>query len=305
MIKSAKLVRLAVLGTALSSFLVVGAAAASFGVGTTTDALRVRESAGTDATTLATAPAGASLIVLEDVVDGWYKVDYEGVQGFMSAEFLTVETTADAKIGYGKVNTEGSTLNVRAGAGTEFEQVAVLNNGDVVDIVGVENGWYKITVSETTGFVSSDFMITVKEAATSRSEADGAVSTSNLGSQIAAYAQNFLGVRYVMGGNGPNSFDCSGFTKYVYNHFGYTLNRTASDQYSYNGTKVASMYDLQPGDLVFFTNTFRSSKYITHTGLYIGNGQFIHASTRNYNVRIDNLFTGYYAGKYAGGRHVI
>ena len=306
MIKSAKLLRVAVLGTVLSSLFVLGAAAASIGVGTTTDSLRVRESVGTDATTLATAAKGESVIVLEDAGDGWYKVDYKSIQGYMSGEFLTVETVGEAKIGFGKVQTEGPTLNVRSGAGTDFEKVATLNNGDVVDIIGVDNDWYKVAVSEeVSGYVSSEFMITVKDAASARGTGEAAAASSDLGSQIAAYAQNFLGVKYAMGGNGPNSFDCSGFTKYVYAHFGYTLNRTASDQYNYNGTKVSSMYDLQPGDLVFFTNTYSSSKYITHTGLYIGNGQFVHASTNRYKVQVDDLFTGYYSRKYVGGRHII
>lgn len=304
MIKSAKLLRVAVLGTVLSSLFVVGAAAASVGVGTTTDALKVRESADTSATTLATAPKGENVIVLEDAVNGWYKVDYQGVQGYMSCEYLTVQTTADAKIGYGKVNAEGSTLNMRDGASIDAAKVATLPADAVVDIIGVDNGWYKVSYQDKTGYVSSDFMIAVKDAAGSRGDGTVAASTSDLGSQLVEYSKNFLGAKYVYGGNGPNSFDCSGFTKYIYTHLGYTLNRSASDQFS-NGTKVASSSDLQPGDLVFFTGTFSSSKYITHVGMYIGNGQFIHASTNDYKVRIDNLFTGYYSGKYVGGRHII
>lgn len=303
MIKSAKVLRVAVLGTVLSSLFVVGAAAASVGVGTTTDALKVRESADTSATTLATAPKGDNVIVLEDVVNGWYKVDYQGVQGYMSADYLTVQTTADAKIGYGKVSAEGSTLNMREAASTDAVKVATLPADAVVDIIGVDNGWYKVSYGDKTGYVSSDYMIAVKDAAGSRGADTATASSSDLGGQIAAFGQTLLGKKYVYGGNGPNSFDCSGFTSYVYAHFGYTLNRSASDQYNYNGTKVTG--DLQPGDLVFFTGTFSSSKYITHTGMYIGNGQFIHASTREYKVRIDNLFTGYYAGKYVGARRVI
>ncbi len=303
MIKSAKLLRVAVLGVALSSVFVLGAAAASYGAGTVTaDALRLRESAGTEATVLATAVKDENVIVLEDAGNGWYKVDYKTVVGYMSGEFLNIQTQADVKIGYGMVKTEGSTLNMRSGAGTNFEKVAVLNNGTVVDIVGVDNGWYKVSHNGTTGFVSSDYMITVKDSGSSRGDDTVAASDSSLGQQIVDYANNFMGVKYVWGGNGPNSFDCSGFTKYVYAHFGYTLNRTATDQLS-NGTRVSSSSDLQPGDLIFFNNG-RTSKPVSHVGIYIGGGQFIHASTNSYKVQIDDL-SGYYGRTYVGGRHVI
>ena len=166
--------------------------------------------------------------------------------------------------------------------------------------MGINYGWYKIQNGGMTGYVSSDYMVTVKDSVGSRSTAEAA-SSSAIGDQIVAYAKQFLGVPYVYGGNGPNCFDCSGFTKYVYAHFGVTLNRTATDQLA-NGTSV-SKSQLQPGDLVFFrANT---TKPVSHVGIYIGNGQFIHASTNTYSVQIDRLDTGYYAGVYVYGRHIL
>lgn len=303
MILSAKALRVAVLGTVLSSLFIVGAAASSVGVGTTTDKLRLRESANTDSTTLATADKGESVIVLEDAGNGWYKVDYKTVVGYMSGEFLSVQAQADVTIGYGMVQTDGAALNVRSGAGTDFEKVATLNNGAVVDIVGVNSSWYKVSFNGVAGYVSSDYMVTVKDSVGSRGDGTVAATVSSLGQQIVDYAKNFLGVRYVWGGNGPNSFDCSGFTKYVYAHFGYTLNRTATDQLS-NGTRVSSSSELQPGDLVFFNSGY-TSKPVSHVGIYIGGGQFIHASTNAYQVQVDNLFSGYYSRVYVGGRHII
>lgn len=303
MISSAKLLRVAVLGTALSSLFLVGAAAASLGVGTTTAPLRLRESAGTEATTIATAPQGESVIVLEDAGNGWYKVDYKTVQGYMSSEFLTVQTQADVKIGYGMVQTDGALLNVRGGAGTDFDRVGVLANGAIVDIVGVDAGWYKVSGGGVTGYVSSDYIITVKDSAGSRGDGTVAAPAASLGQQLVSYAKNFMGVKYVYGANGPNSFDCSGFTRYVYSHFGYTLNRTAADQMS-NGTRVSGSGELQPGDLVFFNNG-RTSRAASHVGIYIGDGQFIHASTNSYQVQIDSLYSSYYSRVYVGGRRVL
>lgn len=302
MIHAAKLIRAAVLGAALTAITVAGASAASLGVGTvTTGPLRLRAGAETGSAVLATAPAGDSVIVLADAGSGWYKVDYKSVEGYMSGEYLDVKTAADVKIGYGMVKTDGAALNMRSGAGTGFDKVASLNNGAVVDIVGIENGWYKVTYNGATGYVSSDYMITVKDSAGSRGDETVVTSTASLGQQLADYSKNFLGCRYVWGGNGPTSFDCSGFTKYVYKQFGYTLNRTATDQLS-NGVSV-SKGELQPGDLVFFrANT---SKPVSHVGIYIGGGQFIHASTNSYAVQIDNLSSGYYSRVYVYGRRVI
>ena len=299
-----KFVRTALLTVALSALCVVGASAASVGVGTVeADALRLRESAGTDATILATAAKGDTVVVLEDAGSGWYKVDYNSVEGYMSGEYLTISTKADVTIGYGLVDTDGATLNVRSTPSTSGAKVASLNSGAVVNIVGIDNGWYKITTSGgVTGYVSSDYMVTCKDSAGSRGDDTATTSSSSsLGQQIVDYAKQYLGTPYVYGGNGPNSFDCSGYTSYVYRHFGYTLNRTASGQLS-NGTSV-SKSELQSGDLVFFK--YNTSKAASHVGIYIGDGQFIHASTNTYTVKIDNLTSGHYANVYVGARRLF
>ncbi|MBM6937294.1 C40 family peptidase [Pseudoflavonifractor phocaeensis] len=301
MIQPVKVLRTVFLTAVVSAACIVSAAAASVGVGTVTaDALRLRENASTESTILATAAKGDSVIILADAGNNWYKVDYRSVQGYMSGEYLTVATTADAAIGYGKVSAGGSSLNLRSGAGTSYSIVSSLPDGTIVEIVGIDNGWYKVQYSGKTGYVSSDYMVTVKDSVGSRSTAEAAASSA-IGDQIVAYAKQFLGTPYVYGGNGPNSFDCSGFTKYVYSHFGVTLNRTATDQLA-NGTAV-SKSELQPGDLVFFrANT---TKPVSHVGIYIGNGQFIHASTNTYSVQIDTLSSGYYSRVYVYGRHIL
>ena len=304
MISPAKFLRVTLAAAAISSLCVVGASAASLGVGTVTaDALRLRDSASTSGTILATAPKGETVIVLENAGNNWYKVDYDSVQGYMSGDYLSIATQANVSIGYGQVKTGGSTLNVRSGPGTGYGRVTSLADGTVVQITGINNGWYKITYNGTSGYVSSDYMISVKSAtAASRGSATTTAATSSMGQQVVAYAKQFLGTPYVYGGNGPSSFDCSGFTKYVYAHFGYTLNRTATDQLA-NGTAV-SKSQLQPGDLVFFNNGY-TSKPVSHVGIYIGNGQFIHASTNQYEVQIDNLNSGYYSRTYVYGRHIL
>ncbi|MBM6664224.1 SH3 domain-containing C40 family peptidase [Flavonifractor plautii] len=305
MITPAKLLRTTLLTVAVSAVCMIGASAAS-GVGTVnTDALRLRNEANTTSTILATASEGDTVVILEDAGNGWYKVDYNTVEGYMSGEYLTVSAQADVTIGYGLVQAGGSTLNVRSGPGTTYSKVTTLSDGAVVSIVGIDNGWYKIkTSSGATGYVSSEYMVTCKDSSGSRGDGTTAVavaSNSSMGQQVVDYAKQFLGVPYVYGGNGPSSFDCSGFTSYIYRHFGYTLNRTASTQLS-NGVAV-SKSELQPGDLVFFR--YNTSYPASHVGIYIGNGQFIHASTNKYQVQIDQLLTGHYANVYIAGRRIL
>ena len=105
-----------------------------------------------------------------------------------------------------------------------------------------------------------------------------------------------IGCRYRMGAVGPNVFDCSSFTRWVYRQNGKSLPRTASAQYS--STTRVSKAGLSAGDLVFFAGTYKSG--ISHVGIYIGNGQFVHAANSSTGVTVSSLNSGYYASHYAG-----
>ena len=294
-----KLFRSAALGALLTLLCVVSTSAENLGVGTVTaDALRLRGEAEAESSILATASKDEVVVVLEEVDEIWYKVDYNTIEGYMLQEFLELATVANTDLGYGRVMTNGATLNLRSGPSTEEEQIATLHSGDVVSLLGMENGWFKIGWKELEGYASSDYITPCLDEEGSRGDRDIVTPVTE---QSVEYAKQFLGVPYVWGGNGPKSFDCSGFTKYVYAHFGYGLNRTASAQMS-NGVKV-SLEELQPGDLVFFNNG-RVRTSASHVGMYIGDGQFIHASTNHYNVEISNL-SGYYLNIYIGARRIV
>ncbi len=129
---------------------------------------------------------------------------------------------------------------------------------------------------------------------------DGAGTAS--GQEIVDYAMQFLGIPYVYGGTSPSGFDCSGLVYYCYRHFGYKVNRTATAQ-SYNGVYVSST-ELQAGDLVFFTPSSGGSN-IGHIGIYIGNGNFIHAPHTGDVVKISSLSQTYYKNHYWGARRVV
>ncbi|WP_251658220.1 C40 family peptidase [Sporosarcina aquimarina] len=120
------------------------------------------------------------------------------------------------------------------------------------------------------------------------------------GDSIVAYAKKFEGTPYLFGGSTPAAFDCSGYILYVFKFFGISLPRTSETQFNV-GTSVARD-NLQAGDLIFFENTYKPG--ISHTGIYIGNGNFISAESSG--VKISNLDTNPYWGpKYAGAKRVV
>jgi hypothetical protein len=116
-------------------------------------------------------------------------------------------------------------------------------------------------------------------------------------------AMNVLGVRYKLGGNtAETGFDCSGFTRYVFeNSLGRVLPHRADEQANAPGLAKVEHKDLKPGDLVFF-NTMRRT--FSHVGIYLGNGKFIHSPRTGESVRIEDINISYWARHFTGARRV-
>jgi cell wall-associated NlpC family hydrolase len=120
-------------------------------------------------------------------------------------------------------------------------------------------------------------------------------------SDLVLHAMNFIGVRYVRGGNTEEQgFDCSGFTRFVFERsVGMVLPRRAAEQAQLPGLLHIAQDDLKPGDLVFF-NTMRHA--FSHVGIYIGDGKFIHSPRTGESVRVEDMRIAYWAQRFNGAR---
>ncbi|MDY3002350.1 MAG: SH3 domain-containing C40 family peptidase [Romboutsia timonensis] len=190
-------------------------------------------------------------------------------------------------------------LNIRIGPGTKYSILAKAHTNNIVDILEKDGSWCKIRTSNyTEGWVSSKYIELYNENLVSTEEVKE--EQLNIQNNIISVANSQIGKPYKWGTIGPNSFDCSGFTSYIYkNGAGISLPRTSVSQ-SKVGTKI-SRNQLKSGDLVFF-NT--SGKGISHVGVYIGDSKFIHASTSK-GVRIDSLNSSYYKSKFVSASRII
>lgn len=261
--------------------------------------VRMRSSASVSSEIVTTLDKGSSVSILDTSDDDWYKVSYDGKVGYVSSDYVTVDQDG-AFTAPGVVNTND--VNIRSAASTDASVVETVNNGAVLTVTGLQDGWYSVTCQYgTKGYIRSDLVNLTADSAEDPS-------ASNAGDKVVSTAKRYLGTRYVYGGSSPSGFDCSGFTMYVYRQYGYSLPHTATGQWQTSvGKKVYSSSNLQTGDLVFFCDPSRSNgKACSHAGIYIGGGKFIHASSsRSGGVVINSLYETYYSSYYVGGKHII
>jgi len=176
--------------------------------------------------------------------------------------------------------------------------VTVVDGRD--NIVFQENILYSNTYKKPETKITANTVVTTENVIKERSPVPA---TSRGGTDVRLVlktASDLLGKSYIYGASGPNSFDCSGFTMYVYQKHGVNLPHNAAAQFGF-GAKVARG-DLVAGDLVFFG--YYGSAGINHVGIYTGEGKFIHSSTKQ-GVIITALDSAYYASNYKGAVRVL
>ena len=287
------------------------------------DGVRIRKKGNTDSEIINALNQGDVVAILGEK-NGWYRVNYDNRNGYMSADYVNAKTSTKKLSTYGMVLAD--LLNMRQKPNADSKKLAAFANGVYLDITGFENGWYKVSYDDYSGYVSGDY-ITLSESkpappepSSSGNSGSGSTGSSSSGrrrlpsgksgqvgassSEIVNYAEQFLGVPYVYGGASPSGFDCSGFVMYVFQHFGCSMPHGATDQLYY-GSEV-SRGNLQAGDIVFFQGTSSASAIATHCGIYIGGGQFIHASSgsSSYCVTISDLGSDYYSQHYLTARRI-
>ena len=291
-----------------------------YGIGFTTGSgLRLRSKASTSGKIVDTANKNEAVVVLEKTGD-WYKVIYDLQEGYMHSDYLKVSTKENAELGYGKVNT--TKVNLRSGAGTSHSVVATASKGEKAYIIGINDGWYRVIYGEHVCYVRSDYLdltetpyenqssskspkfyrggksLGTEPSASALNGSSATVKPTGkvTGSDIVAKAKQYLGVPYKYGGTSPSGFDCSGFVYYVYRNLGINISRTQTTMYS-QGTPVKKS-ELKPGDLVFFQNTYKAG--ISHVGIYVGDGKFIHSPSSGKVVSYADLYSDYYTSHYYG-----
>jgi cell wall-associated NlpC family hydrolase len=314
-------IMLLVFAMALSLFAVSVNAAGSIAYGAATvtaSSLNIRSGPSTSYSVVGRVTKNARLVVLEQTSSSWYHINYQGTVGYVSASYLKDVLKAENFTATGTVT--GNGVRMRSKPNTSSSVVGTYYSGTKMSVIGINNGWYKVQYSGKTGYMRSDFMsitggpssgsgttVSVSGSTEKNTAVSGVTNSgstnSSLRSEIVSFAKQYEGYKYVYGGTSPSGFDCSGFIYYIFKlTYGYSnMSRTASQQYANNGTKV-SKSELQPGDLVFFSD---DGYGVTHVGLYIGDGLFIHAANSRKGVIISDLSSGYYANVYWGAKNVI
>jgi len=208
-------------------------------------------------------------------------------------------------------------LNLRNSASTSSEIIGKLKKGEKVSIIGSTGNWKNVRTSGgITGwvyheylstYVASDTVYMADTSNTSRGSGnprtENKANAATKGEKIAEFAKKFVGVKYVWGGTTPEGFDCSGFVYYVFKQFGITMPRTSKEQANKGVTVKKS--ELKPGDLMFFDTNGSNNGVVSHVGIYIGNGKFIHASNPRSNVKITNVNDSFYTKAYIKSKRVI
>lgn len=271
--------------------------------------LNVRSGPGTQHSKVGTLSKDTVVTVIGSNGD-WYQIKTGTMTGYVHASYVTktdAAPTASSTAGVSSsVNQYSFTpdasvaqkaivlrnLNIRSGPGAQYTLLGKLNVGTEMTIYKLVNGWYQMVCGNYRGYVHADYIVLSQD-----------LKSSPVGAAAAEMAKSLVGCRYVYGAEGPTTFDCSGLSYYIYGKLGYSIARGSSGQYLRSGYFVP-ISEIEPGDLVFIFDPkydYSGGQYpTTHMGIYVGNGQFVHASSYDGKIVYASLHNSYYT-KYIVG----
>jgi cell wall-associated NlpC family hydrolase len=289
--------------------------------GTNGDGVRLRSSASFNGAIVMVVSEGAGVSVINGSTGDWVAVSYRGTSGYIHMDYLAAGGGGDSddddrsggSLSVGDHAKVTSSLNLRYDPSLSAGVAAVAPGGTVVEVTGgMSNGFYAVDWDGLSGYMHSDYLAYTRDDLSERGgsgdddpvvddDDDDNGGGSGTGNAIVDYAMQYLGYPYVWATHGPSSFDCSGFTYWVVlNTLGVNISPGTSAQINH-GTAI-SRNSLQPGDLVFFQNTYTWG--LSHVGIYIGNGKFIHAENESTGVVISDLGSTYYSSRWYGARRI-
>lgn len=259
----------------------------------TASVLNVRIGPSTDDSKITQIYAGNAVTIINES-GKWYEVILSNnMKGWVHSDYIKITYNLPT----GKINT--TDIKLKQESADSSKDILTLKKSDTVYIKGYVDNWYNVITNEDeSGWIKSEYI-------TIHTNVNRSSSSRESFSNIKPITEKYLGKRYVYGATGPNSFDCSGFSYYILNTYykdyltakGITnLPRTASGQATI-GEQV-SRDKLQPGDLVFFDTSGSIGNSIDHLGIYIGNGEIIHASTSRKRIVKDSLSSRYYSTRF-------
>ena len=261
----------------------------NLGIAQVEGALNVRKGAGTDSKVVGKMSNHDACEILGKK-DGWIKIKSGKVKGYVKSGYLLMGDAALA-IAEKEVETVATvnttTLRVREDTSTDSAIVSLVGEGEDLVVEKIVDDWYKVEVDDQKGYISGDYVTISQKLPTASSveELENGTGVSDTRVSLVQYALQFVGNRYVWGGTSlTNGIDCSGFTMQIYARYGISLPHHAASQPGY-GTRISAS-DAQPGDLFFYG----SGSTISHVGIYIGNGQIVHASNARTGIKISNAY---------------
>ena len=261
----------------------------NLGIAQVEGSLNVRKGAGTDSKVVGKMSNHDACEILGKK-DGWIKIKSGKVKGYVKSGYLLMGDAALA-IAEKEVETVATvnttTLRVREDTSTDSAIVSLVGEGEDLVVEKIVDDWYKVEVDDQKGYISGDYVTISQKLPTASSveELENGTGVSDTRVSLVQYALQFVGNRYVWGGTSlTNGIDCSGFTMQIYARYGISLPHHAASQPGY-GTRISAS-DAQPGDLFFYG----SGSTISHVGIYIGNGQIVHASNARTGIKISSAY---------------